>query len=214
MVLIGEFKKGLNSVFKFQCEKCGVKRKLESCPKKRNSLRCNEEAILGINSIGSGFYHLQELCSNLNVPCMGGTLYDSISKNQQSDWFNLAKQSAADALREEIELAIAAGEVDAIGNALIAVICDGGCGKRSYGKKFNSLSGCAVLIGVRTKKIVFYGVRNKYCHTCKIAQSKCTPVKEHVCNINYTGPSSGIIIIPVVTQIKSIYRITLIRYGS
>lgn len=39
------------------------------------------------------------------------------------------------------------------GNAHIVVICDGGWGKRSYGKKFNSLSGCAVLIGVRTKKV-------------------------------------------------------------
>lgn len=96
-----------------------------------------------------------------------------------------------EALQEEIDLAIAAGEVDSKGNALIAVICDGGWGKRSYGKKFNSLSGCALLIGVRTKKVVFFGVRNKYCHKCKIAQSKCTPVQYHECNINYKGPSSG-----------------------
>lgn len=192
MNLVGEIKKGFNSVFKFQCGKCGVLRKLESCPKKEATLSCNEEAVLGMTSVGSGFYHLEEFFAQLNVPCMSSSLYDKISKFQQSDWGNLAKEKAMEALQEEINLAIAAGDVDEKGNALITVICDGSWGKRSYGKKFNSLSGCAVLIGTRTQKIVFFGVRNKYCHTCKIAQSKCTPVKEHDCNINYTGHSSGI----------------------
>lgn len=71
------------------------------------------------------------------------------------------------------------------------VIIDGGWGKRSYGKAFNSLSGCAVIIGARTKKIIFFGVRNKYCHTCKIAESKCSPPNFHICNKNYNEPSSG-----------------------
>lgn len=194
MVLIGETRKGLNSVFKFQCKKCGMLRKLESCPKKPNQLSCNEEAVLGINGVGSGFYHLDEFLSQLNVPCMSGYKYNKISKEQQTDWWVLAKQLTMEALQEEVDLAIAAGDVDSKGNALIAVICDAGWGKRSYGKKFNSLSGCAVLIGVRTKKIVFFGVRNKYCHTCKIAESKHTPVNNHICNINYTGPSSGILL--------------------
>lgn len=191
MVVVGETKRGLNSIFKFQCKKCGVIRKIQSCPKKDNSLSCNEEAVLGISSIGSGFYHLKEFFTQLNVPVMGSTTYDKIQKQQQTNWWKLAKQSALDALYEEIELAKSIGSVDSMGNALIAVICDGGWGKRSYGKAFNSLSGCAVLIGVRTKKVVYFDVRNKYCHTCKIAQSKCTPPNAHICNKNYTGPSSG-----------------------
>lgn len=191
MDLIGETYRGLNTIFKFQCKKCGAIRKLESCPKKQNIMNVNEDAVLGMTSIGSGYYHLKELFTNLNVPVMGNTLYDKIQKQQQSDWFSAAKESALMALHEEIELAKAIGSVDSKGNALIVVVCDGGWGKRSYGKAFNSLSGCAVLIGLRTKKVIFYGTRNKYCHTCKIAQSKCTPVREHDCNIDYTGPSSG-----------------------
>lgn len=135
MALIGETKKGLNSIFKFQCNKCGTLRRLESCPANENSMSINEEAVLGINLIGSGFYHLAEFLSNVNVPCMGGTLYDSISKLQQSDWVKLAKESSLNALYEEIELAKASGDVDEKGYALIAVIADGGWGKRSYGKK-------------------------------------------------------------------------------
>lgn len=191
MILIGELKRGLNTIFKFQCKKCNVIRKLEACPKKQNALNCNENAVLGITSIGSGHYHLKELFTNLGIPVMGNTLYDKIQKGQQQDWDDVARQSALDALYEEIEIAKALNLVDANGNALIIVICDGGWGKRSYGKAFNSLSGCAVLIGLRTGKVIYFGTRNKYCHTCKIAESRNTPVNEHECNISYKGPSSG-----------------------
>lgn len=191
MELVSETKRGLNSIFKFQCQKCGMRRKLESCPKKPNSMNCNEDAVLGITSIGSGYYHLKEFLTNLDIPVMGNTLYDKIQKRQQADWLDAAQKSALDALHEEIALAKAIFSVDSAGNALIPVICDGGWGKRSYGKGFNSLSGCAVLIGVRTGKIVYFGVRNKYCHVCKIAESHCSPPNYHICNINYVGPSSG-----------------------
>lgn len=193
MVLVSETKKGLNSIFTFKCKKCKKSRKLHSCPKKADSLSCNEEAVLGINLIGSGFYHLEDVMSQLSIPCMSSSFYDKISKGQQSDWLSLAKKLALEALKEEIALAIAEGNVDSKGNALIAVICDGGWAKRSYGKNFNSLSGCAVLIGVRTQNVVFFGTRNKYCHTCKIAQSKGIDPKVHDCNKNFTGPSSGML---------------------
>lgn len=65
MVLVDETKKGLNSTFKFRCTKCGTLRKLDSCPKKEDSVGVNHEAVLGITSIGSGFYHLQEFLAQL-----------------------------------------------------------------------------------------------------------------------------------------------------
>ncbi len=191
MALKSETKRGLNSIFKFECQKCGVIRKIESCPKKNDSFTCNEDAVLGINSIGSGYYHLHEFFTQINVPCFSNTTYDKISKEQQTIWWELATKTALEALQEEVRLARAAGLVDSIGNALIAVIADGGWGKRTYGKGFNSLSGCAVIIGLRTRKVIWFGVRNKYCHICKIAQKKTTPVRDHNCNQNYSGPSSG-----------------------
>ncbi len=191
MDLISETIRGLNSTFKFQCKKCGVIRKLQSCPEIPNAMNINEDAVLGITSIGSGYSHLKEVFTNLSIPMMGNTKYDSIQKQQQLEWFSAAQESAMQALDEEIEWAKAIGSVDSNGNALIIVICDGGWGKRSYGKAFNSLSGCAVLIGFRTKKIIFYGTRNKYCHTCAIAESKGVEVKQHECNKNFSGPSSA-----------------------
>lgn len=191
MSLISETKRGLKSTFKFQCEKCGIIRKVVSSPMRDQSFNCNENAVLGINSIGSGFYHLQEFLTQMNVPCFSNTTYDSISKEQQADWWEMATKSALEALQDEVLQAKNAGLVDSKGNALIAVIADGSWGKRSYGKGFNSLSGCAVIIGLRTKKVIWFGVRNKYCHVCKIAQSKNTPVREHECNKDFSGPSSS-----------------------
>ena len=38
---------------------------------------------------------------------------------------------------------------------------------RSYGNTGTSMAGAAVIIGLRTGKILFAGVRNKNCDTCK-----------------------------------------------
>jgi len=43
----------------------------------------NDGAVLGITSIGSGYYHLAEFFSFLEVPVMGNTLYDKIQREQQ-----------------------------------------------------------------------------------------------------------------------------------
>ncbi|KAJ6643034.1 hypothetical protein Bhyg_07990 [Pseudolycoriella hygida] len=90
-----------------------------------------------------------------------------------------------------MELAKANGEVDSKGNALIQVITDGSWGKRSYGRHFSSLSGCTVIIGLRTNKIIYFDVRNKYCHICKLAEVHGVEARQHNCNKNYDGPSTG-----------------------
>lgn len=49
----------------------------------------------------------------------------------------------------------------------------------------------AVIIGQETGKILFLGVRNKYCSICSVAKSKNRDTPEHVCYKNHTGPSTG-----------------------
>ncbi len=44
--------------------------------------------------------------------------------------------------------------------------------------------------GLHTKKIIWHGVKNKYCRIC--ATTKGGPPREHICNRNYIGPSTGI----------------------
>lgn len=190
MIFQTEVKKGLNSLFEFECGVCGHKKSVWSC-EDAVPVNVTEAAVMGIASVGLGAYHLNEFCSNMEIPCISDYMYDKTQKKQQKDWWELSKKEVNDALMEEIRLAQQDGKVDANGNALITVVADGSWPKRSYNKNFSSLSGCAVIIGMRTNKVIYYDVKDKYCHICKIAQSNGKEPREHNCNTNYTGPSSS-----------------------
>lgn len=187
-----ESRKGLASTFRLSCMNCGSIKNVHSDQyKNNNQSKTNEAAALGIVSVGLGFYHLEEFCTNLSIPCMSYKTYYRVDKNLQNDWWTLAKKMQEEALTEEIQLAKEMNEVDSAGNALIAVKCDGSWHTRSFGSNYTSLAGCAVIIGMRTNKILYMDVKNKYCHVCKIAQSNNTPPNIHECNANYSGPSTG-----------------------
>jgi hypothetical protein len=63
---------------------------------------------------------------------------------------------------EERALAIDAGEVDKDGVPYITVAVDGSWSKRSYKSNYNALSGVATIIGARTKKVLYVGVKNRF----------------------------------------------------
>lgn len=191
MVFTKETKLGFRSIFHFECSECGIFHKVQSASNNDVNITVNKAITLGITSVGSGFYHLDEFCSHLNIPCMSSGTFDKENKILQEDWWKLGRYFSEEALKEEIEHAIATGSVDSAGNYLITVICDGSWGKRSYGKGFTSLSGCAAILGFYTKKILYYDVKNKYCHTCALSYAKFCPPNDHPCNINYVGPSSS-----------------------
>lgn len=48
----------------------------------------------------------------------------------------------------------------------ITVIVDGGWSKRTHKHTYNAKSGVGIIIGKQTSKILFMGVRNKYCAVC------------------------------------------------
>ena len=91
----------------------------------------------------------------------------------------------------EKSLAVAAGDVDVHGNGLITVVADGSWAKRSYKNKYNSLSAVAAIIGWRTKKILFIGVRNKYCTICRFIERNNKSWQDHKCFKNWTDSSTS-----------------------
>lgn len=192
MIFEKEIKKGLMSIFKFRCNSCVNTARINSCfPKNQCQSSVNESAALGIVSIGLGFYHLEEFLAHMDVKCMSYSTFHRLDVKLQADWWKLAKQFEEEALNEEIRLAKDNNQVDSAGNVLIEAEIDGSWCKRSFGNNFSSLSGCAAIIGRRTKKIIYSGVKNKYCHICKIAESKKMEPRIHECKANYVGPSSG-----------------------
>lgn len=75
----------------------------------------------------------------------------------------------------------------------LSVALDGSWATRSYGKRFNSASGCGVIIGEKSKKILFAGCRNKRCSACNRARlgKKDDSKTSHRCFKNYSGSSGG-----------------------
>lgn len=191
MVCTKETKLGFRSIFHYECAECGIFHKINSAYNNDINMNINKAITLGITSIGSGFYNLEEFAAHANIPCMSSSTFETQNKRLQKDWWELGRDFSQQALKEEMEHARATGSVDSAGNALLTVICDGSWAKRSYGKGFSSLSGCAIIIGYYTKKVLYYGVKNKYCHICTLSYAKFCPPNDHICNINYYGPSSS-----------------------
>ena len=57
---------------------------------------------------------------------------------------------------------------------------DSGCSKRSHKHSYNVKYGAEVLFGARTKKLLFIGIKNKYCSVCAISESKHSPPPSHL----------------------------------
>jgi hypothetical protein len=74
----------------------------------------------------------------------------------------------------------------------IPVVADGSWMKRSYRTgKYDSLSGVGVIVGYHTKKVLFIGVRNKYCMVCARASQKNEEPNVHKCYKNWDNTSSS-----------------------
>ena len=68
----------------------------------------------------------------------------------------------------------------------ITVIVDGGWSKRSHKHSYNAKSGTAIIIGKETGKLLYIGVRNKYCAACTLGIQK----DKHICYKNWDGSFS------------------------
>ncbi|EZA47269.1 hypothetical protein X777_16541 [Ooceraea biroi] len=91
---------------------------------------------------------------------------------------------------EEKQLAIERNET-INGIPYITVVADGSWGKRSYGSAYDSLSGVGAIIGYRTRKVLFIGIRNKYCAPCDMAERRGLQVRKHKCYKNFDRNASS-----------------------
>lgn len=188
--IISENRTGLESKFNVLCEMCNQKFVLKSDPDTPDE-NLNQQIVSAVISNGSGYSHLEILTAALSIPGISPQLYLR-TQNKIFDWWEAAAvHSMAEFAKEEARLAILAGSVDQHGTPLITVIVDGCWSKRSYGKNYSALSGAAAIIGLRTGKVIFYGVKNKFCHICSRAEIKNIQPKEHQCYKNFSGPSTA-----------------------
>lgn len=181
MVFDNEIRKGLVSNITFRCNVCNLQLQLktQNCD---NDI--NRSLVWGISSVGGGYSQADELFSLLNVPIMSKKTYKKEEGSLHSHWEELLMKQMRQNAMEEKQLAIAEDRVEQ-GIPYITVIVDGGWAKRSYGHSYTSLAGVACIIGQQTKKLLYIGIKNKFCYICATGGS------EHKCYRNYAGSSTG-----------------------
>lgn len=74
---------------------------------------------------------------------------------------------------------------------LPTVIVDGGWSHRSHGHRYTANSGVACVIGLQTKKLLYVGIRNKYCYMCQYLLINNKPTQHDGCFKNWEGSSPG-----------------------
>jgi hypothetical protein len=162
--------RGMASVLVYVCSKVLCPAKVFVYTAKPEEVHL--DSVEGNTAVGIGFSQAAELLAAMKSPYMSQPTYAKYEK-QFGVILNDANKSQvfSSNIEEEKRLGIEAGDVDDNGNVHIAVIADGSWDMRSYGHGFNAKSGAACIIGRRTKRMLYSGVCNKYCHVCRLAEN-------------------------------------------
>lgn len=113
---------------------------------------------------------------------------------------------------EERQLAIENVDVTDTGIPYITVIVDGGWSNRSHGHRYTANSGVACVIGLRTKKLLYVGVRNKYCYMCQYLLKNNKTTKHDACFKNWDGSSPGMESDMIVEAFKCSFEMHKVEY--
>lgn len=189
--LIQEKRFGLSSKLHFKCNMCLNEFYVELNKPKNSEMDINTSVVAGAVSIGIGYSNAQELFEAIDIPFLSSRTYAKYHDIVHKGWEQAALLSMKEAGREEAEHAVAQGQVDEDGIPVIKVVADGCWSKRSYKKNYNALSGVAAIVGQTFGKVLFIGVRNKYCTLCTRYQAKEVEPPSHHCFKNFSGSSTS-----------------------
>ena len=102
---------------------------------------------------------------SLGIPVISKNSFPNTERGIGQWWKDPLEQFMLEAGKEVKRLAEERGDYHE-GVPTITVIVDGGWSKRSHHHSYNAQSGVAVVIGQATRKLLYIGVRNKYCTVC------------------------------------------------
>ena len=188
LLIVEQARYGMASIIAYQC--CGCNEQISfatstkiASPEGNKYWTCNLAAVWGQMATGGGFNKLEESMSIVGLPVMSKKLFVNTEKIIGKWWWNLLEESIQTAGKAERELAIRQGSFHH-GVPAITVIVDAGWSKRTHKHTYNALSGVGVIFGQQTGKLLYIGVRNKFC-------AACAKGKEHTCFKNWKEASSS-----------------------
>ena len=193
ITLLGESsQRGLASMLISQCSKCHSIFRCDTSTmmtyNDESHFTINAQAVLGQVATDGGAEHLEEQLTCLQVPSVTKAIFIHLERYLGAAFEQLLSDSLLAAGREEKELAVANGYYHK-GVPAITVVVDDGWSKRSHKHSYNAKPGVGVIFGARTKKLLFIGVRNKYCSICAINERKHSPPPSHQCYQNWNDTS-------------------------
>lgn len=182
---------GLCSILMAVCQGCDKEFSFHTSTRQSNGLYdINVRAVWGCVSSGSGCSDLNEILGAMNVPPMHQTMFSTLEEKIGSWWENALKDEIIKAGAEEKRIAVEKGHYHD-GVPEITVICDGGWSKRTHKHSYNAYGGVGVIFGAATKKLLYIGVRNKYCSICQRAENQHELPKDHNCYKNWSQSSQA-----------------------
>lgn len=185
---------GLALIMQASCIKCGLVFSMKTSPRAQTSngkqWTVNLGAVLGELSTGGGLTKLNSSLALMNVPGMQKQMYSKMEEFFGKEMRAHLASSMLQVAEEEKQHAVEANSYHQ-GIPSITVVVDGGWSKRSHKHSYNAKSGVAVIFGSHTKKLLFIGVRNKFCAVCAVAANKCIDAPQHTCYRNWSGSSAA-----------------------
>ena len=198
--LVGEVQRnGLASRLLATCPKCNEEILFSSCNKvalhnhdgkERPTWAYNAAAVMGQMATGGGHSSLEEVLATLGIPSLTKRMFTEIERCLGTSFEQLLLALMIKTGKEEKQMAKQDNNYHE-GVPAITVIVDGGWSKRSHKHSYNANSGVGVIFGAVTKKLLYIGVRNKYCAVCSIAQKHSSLPPEHMCFKNWSGSSTA-----------------------
>lgn len=200
----------MNSTLYLMCNVCNIIFKgYSEDPSAGTRLRyCTDWAIL---CSGSTYTMAYELFSFLNIPFMDHKTFIKDETAMDAVLESALEESLDRAVHAEKEIVLGekksqALEVSENEPVELCAALDGSWGKRSNGHRYNSASGCAAIIGTRTKKVCFVGCRNKRCTACDRSKKRNVDSKTHKCYKNYSGASGGMEPDIIIEGVNKLYE--------
>ena len=213
IILNQENRAGLASTIKGDCSNCehaitlGTSKKVKG-PRGYNRWECNLAAVWGQMATGTSHHQLEETMSVMGVPVMmTKATFLSIERDIGECWKQILLSSMAEAGQEEKKIAEENGTFHQ-GVPAVMVIVDGGWSKRSHKHSYNAKPGVAIIIGKETGKLLFIGIRNKYCHACALGGKE----NDHACFRNWGASSSEMETDIVLEGFMEAERVHGVRY--
>ncbi|KAE9524525.1 hypothetical protein AGLY_015113 [Aphis glycines] len=173
--LINERKNGFFLEFIFKCDFCNKIDVISNEPKTTDiSLSINTAIVMATINSGQGFAQLDTMAAFLNMPSMSNMTYQKLHLDISNHTNDTAIEAMILAGNEEAEIA---KKEDYLIFSLSLL--------------YFLLSQQASIIGYNTKKVLYMGVRNKYCSICDKAKLNGNAASAHVCFKNWDGTSTA-----------------------